>query len=221
MVTLSHSLIKTRVRSVRPRDEETSKPLVVIPYVSGLSEDIRRICRRFGVRVVFKSGMSLRSQLSRLKDVLPLELHSGIVQCSICEKSYIGETIRRLGSRVNEHKDACVRCEIDKSALAEHAWNEEHPVAWDKATILDKDSMRMRLVIKEALHISSNKGTLMNRDTGLELPGCWLSTQVIIILHACSTVNCSITHAHNLFCIISPFQIPDEGGGNAAEVLYN
>ena len=68
------------------------------------------------------------------------------------------------------------RCEIDKSALAEHAWNEGHPVAWDKATILDKDGMRMRLVIKEALHISSNKGTLMNRDTGLELPGCWLAT---------------------------------------------
>ena len=79
----------SRVRSVRPRDEETSTPLVVIPYVSGLSEDIRGICRRFGVRVVFKSGMSLRSQLSRLKDVLPLELHSGIVYkipCSICEK---------------------------------------------------------------------------------------------------------------------------------------
>ena len=79
-------------------------------------------------------------------------------------------------SRMKEHKDACVRCEIDKSALAEHAWNEGHPVAWDKATILDKDSMRMRLVIKEALHNSSNKGTLMNRDTGLELPGCWLAT---------------------------------------------
>ena len=111
--------------------------------------------------------------------LLPLELQSGIVYkipCSICEKSYIGETIRRFGSRIKEHKDACVRCEVDKSALAEHAWNEGHPVAWDKATILDKDSMRMRLVIKEALHISSNKGTLMNRDTGLELPGCWLAT---------------------------------------------
>ena len=46
----------SRVRSVRPSNEETSTPLVVIPYVSGLSEDIRRICRRFGVRVVFKSA---------------------------------------------------------------------------------------------------------------------------------------------------------------------
>ena len=54
-------------------------PLVAIPYVSGLSEDIRRVCRRFGIRVVFRSGMNLRSQLSQLKDVLPMEQRSGVV----------------------------------------------------------------------------------------------------------------------------------------------
>ena len=99
-------------------------PLVAIPYVSGLSEDIRRVCRRFGIRVVFRSGMNLRSQLSQLKDVLPMEQRSGVVYeipCSTCDKSYIGETIRRLGSRLKEHKDACRKCEKDKSALAEHA----------------------------------------------------------------------------------------------------
>ena len=40
------------------RDEEQEKekePLVVIPYVAGMSEDIRRVCRKFNIRVVFKS----------------------------------------------------------------------------------------------------------------------------------------------------------------------
>ena len=83
---------------------------------------------------------------------------------------------RRLGSRLKEHKDACRKCEKDKSALAEHAWDEGHPIAWEKVRILNSDSRRIRLVIKEALHINESKSTLMNRDTGLELPGCWLAT---------------------------------------------
>ena len=171
--------VNSKIKKAKPCDEEMEAPLVAIPYVSGLSEDIRRVCRRFGIRVVFRSGMNLRSQLSQLKDVLPMEQRSGVVYeipCSTCDKSYIGETIRRLGSRLKEHKDACRKCEKDKSALAEHAWDEGHPIAWGKVRILNSDSRRIRLVIKEALHINESKSTLMNRDTGLELPGCWLAT---------------------------------------------
>ena len=80
--------------------------------------------------------------------------------------SYIGETVRRLGSRVKEHKDACSHCEIEKSALANHAWSKGHPVAWDNTTIINRDHRRLRLVIIEALHIFSSKKTLLNRDTG-------------------------------------------------------
>ena len=29
---------------------EEKQPIVCIPYVAGLSEDIRRVCRRFGIR---------------------------------------------------------------------------------------------------------------------------------------------------------------------------
>ena len=33
--------------------EEEKGPLVVIPYVAGMSEDIRHACRKFNIRVVF------------------------------------------------------------------------------------------------------------------------------------------------------------------------
>ena len=49
-------------REEEVRDEQGDKPLVVtIPYVSGLSEDIRRVCRRFNIKTAFKSGMTLRA----------------------------------------------------------------------------------------------------------------------------------------------------------------
>ena len=47
----------SKIKKAKPRDEEMEAPLVAIPYVSGLS----RVCRRFGIRVVFRSGMNLRS----------------------------------------------------------------------------------------------------------------------------------------------------------------
>ena len=39
--------------------------------VSELSEDIRRVCCRFNIRFVLKSGQALRSILTRVKDELP------------------------------------------------------------------------------------------------------------------------------------------------------
>ena len=167
---------RERSRVPQDRDEVDSSKLIAIPYVSGLSEDIRRICRRFDIRVVFRSGPTLRSQLTKLKDKLPIETRSGVVYripCSSCDRSYIGETIRRLGDRVKEHKKACVRCETVVSAIAEHAWNEGHPIAWENTKVIGTDNRRMGLVIKEAMLINSDRGPLLNRDTGLDLPGCW------------------------------------------------
>ena len=102
-----------------------------------MSEDIRRICRRFDIKVAFKSGQTLRSQLSRVKDRLPTMMRSSVVYkipCT-CGKVYIGETTRRLETRVREHQNACRRGEFDKSAIAEHAWTDHHPILWDDIAV--------------------------------------------------------------------------------------
>ena len=65
---------------------------VVIPYVEGLAEDVRRVCRDYAVQVVFKSGPTLKENLTRVKDRLPIEKRSNVVYqipCS-CGKYYIG-----------------------------------------------------------------------------------------------------------------------------------
>ena len=70
--------------------EQEKGPLVVTPYVAGMSKDIRR---KFN-RVVFKSGRTLHSMLPRVKKPLPLGKTSNVVYhipCS-CSKVYIGET---------------------------------------------------------------------------------------------------------------------------------
>ena len=69
---------------------------MMLPYVAGVSEDVKRVCRKFGFKVVFKSGYTFRSMLTRVKDKLPMEKESMAVYkipCS-CGKLYIGETRR-------------------------------------------------------------------------------------------------------------------------------
>lgn len=49
--------------------------IVILPYVAGLSEDIRRVCREFNIEVIFRAGWSLRAQLNEVKDKLHTSPH--------------------------------------------------------------------------------------------------------------------------------------------------
>ena len=104
------------------QQDQTPKATITIPYVAGVSEEIRRVCRPFDVRVAFKAGRTLRSMLTRVKDPLPVEKQSMVVYqipCS-CGQVYIGETIRQLETRLREHKGTCSKGQLEKSAVAEH-----------------------------------------------------------------------------------------------------
>ena len=80
------------------------------------------------------------------------------------------ETRRRLGTRLKEQKYACVRCQTDKSAIAEYASLEDHPINWSGTKILQRASHTMELVMKEALCIQSTPAdSRFNRDSGYEL----------------------------------------------------
>ena len=90
------------------------------------------------------------------------------------DQQYIGETVRRLETRIHEHLEACKRGELNKSAIAEHAWTNQHAILWDKTSILDKSRNQTVLRIKEALHLQlTPEDRNMNRDVGIEIPGCW------------------------------------------------
>ena len=77
------------------------------------------------------------------------------IPCS-CGKKYIGETVRRLETRMKEHQDACQKGTLEKSALAEHAWENHHPIKWEEATVIDQARTYKELLLKEAIHIRCN-----------------------------------------------------------------
>ena len=137
------------------------------------------MCRDFSIRTVFKSGPTLRGILTKVKDPLQTTKQSNVVYevpCT-CGKVYIGETKRRLETRLKEHKDASTRCLIDTSVIAEHAWTNDHPINWAERKILQRANRTMELVMKEVLSIRTTpEDTRFNRDNGYELPDCWIAT---------------------------------------------
>ena len=145
----------------------------VIPYVAGTSEDIWHICRKFNLRVVFTSGWTLHSMLTKVKDILPLGKQSNVVYRIPwrCGQVYIRKTKLRLETRLKEW-DACEWEIMDKSDVAEHAWENHHPIHCEETTILDH-GRGGELLVNKALHIQMTPAEeSFNRDGSPWLLDC-------------------------------------------------
>ena len=128
---IKHNL-KTTASQLKPIPEgddlNNKPPNLYLPYVQGLSEKIQTLCKKIGVRTVFKSKGTLRQLLTRVKSKRPTMKKKGVVYkipCQDCDAVYIGETGRSLQKRLAEHKYA-VKNNDRKNGMAVHAWDMDH-----------------------------------------------------------------------------------------------
>jgi len=87
-------------------ESESWRP-VVLPYVEGASERLSLVIKKHWVPVSVRPVWTLRSLLVHPKDKQEKEEVTDCVYkipCSNCEMTYIGETGRKFGSRLKEHK---------------------------------------------------------------------------------------------------------------------
>ena len=76
------------------------------------------------------------------KDPVPQECRKAVVYrvpCGSCDMSYIGETGRTLQLRIKEHRRALTNGDPCMSALAGHAINHRHNIAWENVIVVDAD----------------------------------------------------------------------------------
>ena len=175
-----HSSKSTLQRPLPPRWRST----IVLPYVHGLSEALRRILASMEIRVSFTPLQSIRHLVSSPKDRFPDLQRSGVVYripCAVCPAAYIGQTGRRLCQRLDEHKRAVKGADFNSSALAEHAWTEGHPVDRQNVSILSCCPDSHHRLVKEAILIRTST-SILNRDIGM-LPPEYDN----LLQHACIT----------------------------------
>ena len=127
MISLRHNLhrnnypesITSAPRNLDRRIENNTRKLttVCLPYVKGLTERIQKICSPYDIKTVFTSDSTLRRYLFQVNPPTEFNMIKNWVYsipCN-CGKIYKGETGRPLKVRLEEHRKAVVRGEIEKS----------------------------------------------------------------------------------------------------------
>ncbi|EFN68948.1 hypothetical protein EAG_11804, partial [Camponotus floridanus] len=103
------------------------------------------------------------------KDVIPKASNKNVVykiECGNCDASYVGQTGRKLITRINEHKKHINRCTTNKSVITEHRLNFDHEFKWDDVKILDKEPYYNKRLFSEMLCIKRQlNGLNLQTDT--------------------------------------------------------
>ena len=115
------------------------------------------------------------------------------IPCSQCEKVYIGETGRQLGTRITEHRKEAEKIsdknftrytptastnEHHKSLITDHVCQNNHIMYWEASEIVEQESDKFKRWIKESIICIRLNTPTMNRDEGAyQLSPIW--TQVI------------------------------------------
>jgi hypothetical protein len=154
--------------------DRPKRPPVVIPYIQGVSEHMRRVMHQYSVQVFFKPVNTLRQLLVRPKDPLEKERVIGPVyqiKCQDCEASYVGETERALKARFLEHRrPSSAGSEVSRHL---HTDSKGHSVSLEGTNILCVEPKYFERGVKEAINIRKLKPSL-NRDGGrYQLPSIW------------------------------------------------
>ena len=167
MISLGHNLhrnndperITSAPRNLGRRMEDNTRKLttVCLAYVKGLAKRIQKICSPNDIRTVFTSGSTLRRYLFWVKAPTEFNMTKNCVYsipCS-CGRIYKGETGRPLKVRLEQHRKAVVRGEIEKSGMADHIWKEKgnHLPLWDKVEMIDWDEHWRIIRLKESAHM--------------------------------------------------------------------
>ena len=151
-------------KSKNSQNLEAPKPF--IPYDKGISEQLKRVATKYGLKVIFTRSLSLKSKL--LTKPFKSGSACGVVHkvtCSCCKK-YIGETRRTIEERIKEHQaDVNNEKSLQKiTGLSQHLRESRHTPNWKEVEILTKENNTVKRKFEESVAISQEKkDNLLNK----------------------------------------------------------
>nr|VZI34015.1 unnamed protein product [Spirometra erinaceieuropaei] len=167
-----------RSRLSRPTIKSTAnQPKVwrALPYIANVSEAVARILQPLGIGIAHKPEATIRRLVMRPKTPLPRGETANVVYripCSSCEANYVGETGKRLQTRMDEHARAVRRMD-QLSLVAEHCAAFGHAFAFQDAEVLGQGSDQ---TVRETLDAWHTTTTSINRC--VTLPAAYQALRV-------------------------------------------
>jgi len=154
------------------------KGMVVVPYVKGLSEAFARILKSHGIATANCPHRTLRNFVVHPKDKVRDEEKTALIYHVSCKNCWRDRQEVRSEDQGTQERSVLFHSwytaqasraressVTHKSAITDHAVEENHVIDWDKAKLVDREAQRQTRWIKEALRIRKIP-TCMNRDAG-------------------------------------------------------
>ena len=150
--------------------------IAVLPYVEGLTQNLCRLLKKNNIKCAISSrGQTLRDKLPSAKDKQPPEIKPCVYQIPCrCGKKYIGQTRRKLATRISEHQRDIRNDNHAGSAFVDHLFEPgEHAPLWNEATVIANERNLTRRLTKEALSIHVERPRTINRMEGTAFSTLW------------------------------------------------
>ena len=114
-----------------------NKPYIVVPYIQGMGESCKNICRKHVVEMFFKGGNTIKDLLVHPKDRDTILKKSGVIyrfRCGKvdCNEEYTGESGRNFAERFRGHMKA-------PSSINDHHIITGYEVSLDNFSIVGRE----------------------------------------------------------------------------------
>jgi len=139
-----------------------------VPFIKHISNSLKTISSKLGCPLAFTIPNTLNIFIKTGKDKIDNYNRCGVVykiNCKDCEVSYVGQTKRRLITRIKEHKNDINKKSGIPSVISSHRLL-NHEFDWEKPHILDNETSWYKRIISEMIHIKmQTKGINKQSDT--------------------------------------------------------
>ncbi|XP_072763715.1 uncharacterized protein [Anoplolepis gracilipes] len=147
-----------------------AKPVYfTLPYIKGLSEKFNCLTKNSSLKLAQFSLNKMNKLIRAHKDIIPTDLKTNVIykiNCSHCDASYVGQTSRKLKTRINEHKRHIHLNTNTNSIITNHRRDFEHNFDWENVRVLDEASFYTKRLISEMLFIKRQRNGLnLQTDT--------------------------------------------------------
>ena len=145
--TIASHNTNRRTGNSNSTQSSTPKINIVVPYHQGLSESIKKTCKKYGIQVHCKGGHTIKNLLMAPKDKDNILNKSGVIyryKCHRveCDEEYIGESARTFAERFKEHLKP-------PSPIYDHSNISGHSVTIDNFSIGGREDQNLKRTIKE------------------------------------------------------------------------
>jgi len=126
---------ETKKQNIDNLNNEGKKGWFLIPFISKVTEKFKYITNIINKKLAYfslqKLGWIVKAQKDRLKTVENKNVVYKL-SCKSCDASYVGQTKRKLGTRISEHKNDIHKKISNYTVITDHIIEQKHEFDWDK-----------------------------------------------------------------------------------------